>query len=368
LILEYLTEHRHRVGYSAGIVAVPVNFQFLGDFGLWRTSVMTGLMFVVVAVIVYIAILMIPLLGTSSRKSSAGVDEAYLISRPDPRADFQLHPSDAAWIESFKLIREALEIDPSNTYAAGALNGLSIGSRPTGETSMYGIPTPLYVNYEIPDLPNTYIDLMSKVRSDFDWSDVPGYPATPLRPKSRARRIRRYLATGVGELSATWIAGFVALIIIAPSFVISEISTVESPMSQTYRSVCESLLGDCGGKVGGFDRNDALDAIESVLSDRYPTRWATGDQDLGASCWAYVDHREVRISVSLRTFQVSFGYTGDLDEDSHFFETSRWIVEPPNGPLSGWYVDPYHSPDLPDLYSCHQEDPEVTTLPSLRST
>ena len=313
-------------------------------------------MFVVAAALVYFLILLIPLLGVSSRKSVAMANTAQRIRN----LDLQLHPSDDAWMEAFELTREALEIDPANTNAATLLSALGIGSRPIVDPDRFDPSTwrdmslsksqlswSHFESYEVPNLPNTYVQLMSKTSSEFEWvTDMYGGPYTSeaSRPKSLTRRIRRFFASKIGAMSPSWISGLVAVFILTPIYFTSEGPGRESQLSQTYRSVCESLLGDCGGKIRGFDRNDAVDAVTDVLSDRHPTILAMEDvqefTDLNRSCWDYAADLEVLVDVTDQGFIVTFGYKEYFDPDDwDFIATSMWRAAPPNDDSrGGWQV------------------------------
>ena len=231
-----------------------------GHFGVW---IMVGLMFIFVAAILYIAIQVIPLLAVSAKKATAMVEDAHRISHPQSWSTLS---TDNAWILAYELIREALIIDPSNTYAAGALYGLAFGMLPPskrawdGRQDVGGVSQgviwaqPPAENDVFLDLPKNYMDLMSEVWAEFEWLYIPpdGYPREyrpptdmfPIRPKLRARRVRRFFAQ-VGHLHPDWIAGIIGVGFLAPIVLVWTNEAYGSTFFQSYADICNYLVWDC---------------------------------------------------------------------------------------------------------------------------
>jgi len=147
-------------------------------------------------------------------------------------------------------------------------------------------------------------------------------------------------------------------------------------LAATLLAIAVGVGCSSGGKIRGFDRQDAVDAVQDVLSDRHPTirstvwvpdlrAYVTEDvrefTDLNSSCWDYVRENqqtgrradpEVLVDVTDQSFIVTLGYKTYFDQplpnhkvwmepywDSDFIATSTWRATPPNDDSRGaWQV------------------------------
>lgn len=326
--MSFLRLHLKRVVISAGIASVAWNFILLSGSGLWQTWSMVGITFLSLGAFMYFVIGALSLLGRTQARSDAKVREAAAVALSD---GFSFDPTKSDWATADKLYRDALAIEPTNTLAAHA------HYRFLRDTIEVG-----YMRFdadEIEALPIEYRRLPETSPSGFVWAGFGrGFADWPERPDSFAGRVRRSLVSSIGGVEDTkpnWIVGLIAVFLLVAPCSVEERANVESALASRYRSVCESVLGDCGGKINGFDKVDAFDAAKAVLGNRYPVHTASGYRDIGISCWDYAEDDET--VVWARTdrghFELSFGERQGAgrgpNADTWVEETSRWLVTPP---------------------------------------
>jgi hypothetical protein len=129
-------------------------------------------------------------------------------------------------------------------------------------------------------------------------------------------------------------------VIISPS---TRVSLIDDGLVSRYQSVCEFLLGGCGGTIDGHSRTDAYHATKLALQDRYPLDSKTGARLTENSCWDLTERfhgfgqdkegrRRFRVvsDEALGGFLVTFELPYWLSRDTPFIldGDATWIVSP----------------------------------------
>jgi len=326
-MISYLREHLKRVAISTGIASVAWNFILLPGSGLWQTWTMVGISFLSLAGFMYFVIGALSFLGKTQARSDAKVREAAAIALSD---GFAFDPTEADWATADQLYRDALAIEPTNPNAALAHDSFIQHTIAAGGDR--------FDTDEFSELPIEYQRLPGSLSSGFVWVGFQGGATWPDRPVSCVGRFRRFFVSSIGGIDDTkpnWIVGLIAVFLVITPWAIEERAGIESALASNYRSVCESVLGDCGGKINGFDRVNAFDAAKVVLSNRYPVRTASGYRDVGISCWDYAEDSVVEVWARSDRgyFELSFGENQGAgrgpNAEAWVEETSRWLVTPP---------------------------------------
>lgn len=352
--MTYLKRHRKRVGISAAIAAIGWNIVLLTDSAFWQTWAMAGISFLLLSAFMYVAISAFGLLGMTQARSDSKIKDAAALALSE---GFIFDPADADWIRADRLYREAIELEPTNIRAASAREFFLYQTLEEG-AARFGVE-------KFGDLPSEYKEVLNNDTQGFLWFNYVDRPPRAVRPNSRLRRGRRFLVSGVGGIEGTkpnWIVGLIAGFLVITAVSVEARADVESVLANRYRSVCESVLGDCGGKIRGFDKSDAFNALKAELRQRPLIHSLTGESYSDSPCWDWVNNEEVQSSVkeSEGYFEFSFGYTyaTNIDRrertaDLEFIATSRWKAVPPLGSPE-WTISPILRPRLPTSYSCDE--------------
>ena len=323
--MRFVRKHLKRVAISAGIASIGWNFILLSDSGLWRTWLLIGITFSLLAACMYFIIGAFWLLGRTQTLSDRKVAEAHAVLLSDGFSD---DPAEKDWREADRLFREALRIEPTSSWASERRAAFIWGTLQRGAVR-FGTEV-------VADLPDEY----RKLSGDLERVDARDYLQlrAGVGSDSVTHRVRRFFVSTIGGLAGTksnWIVGLIATTLVVTPYVLEDRAEVESALASKYRSVCESILGDCGGKIRGYDKVDAFDAAKVVLINRYPMHTATGYRDAGISCWEYAEDSEVVVwaRADRGHFELFFGERQGAgrgpDADTWVEETSRWLVTPP---------------------------------------
>jgi len=140
----------------------------------------------------------------------------------------------------------------------------------------------------------------------------------------------------------------------------------ESKADWWVYNTCQLVFEDCAPTVGEYTKLDALEHLDFTLRTVYPRSVdATNPSVLENDCWYFTqeDDGEVwraktDLSGEFDHFGISFYWKELLDSDPEsgaeydYYETSRWLVTPPQSG-SSWRIVPEIQPEyLEGEYEC----------------